>query len=303
MPTNLKHFRVFCDVAATRSFSRGAALSRISQSAATQLVLKLERHYDTTLVDRSKRPLALSAAGQICYQGFREILDRAAAIEEQVRSQGEDIRGEVRVAAIYSVGLYAMNRCMQAFLRRYPQTKARLEFLPPARVYEAVVQQGVDLGLVSYPKAGRGLSVIPLRTEAMALVCNPAHRLARIRKVTVDHLRGEAFVGFDPGLIIRREIDRYLRRHEVEVDVVMEFDNIETMKQAVEIGAGVAILPEPTVRAELERGVLVAPLALADLRRPLGIIHRSRREFPPSVARFVELLRASQEEPPELAGH
>jgi DNA-binding transcriptional LysR family regulator len=301
MPMNLKHFRVFCDVAATRSFSRGAAQSRISQSAATQLVLKLERHFGTVLLDRTKRPPALSAAGQVVYQGFRDILDRAAAMEEQVRTQSEDIRGEVRVAAIYSVGLYVMNRCMQAFLRRYPQAKARLEFLPPARVYEAVLQQQADLGLVSYPKAGRGLSVIPLRTEAMALVCHPAHRLARLRKVTIDQLQGEAFVSFDPGLIIRREIDRTLRKHGVQVDVVMEFDNIETMKQAVEIGVGVSILPEPTVHAEIERGVLVAPLGLPDLRRPLGIIHRTRRAFPPSITRFIELLRASREDLPEIA--
>jgi DNA-binding transcriptional LysR family regulator len=296
MPTNLKHFRVFCDVAATRSFSRGAALNRISQSAATQVVLKLEHHFGTELVDRSKRPLALSAAGQVCCQGFGEILDRWSAIEEQMRSQGEEIRGVVRVAAIYSVGLYAMNRCMQAFLRRYPRAQARLELLPPDRVYEVVRQQNVDLGLVSYPKAGRGLSVIPLRSEEMALVCHPSHRLARLRKVTVDQLQGEAFVGFDSALIIRREIDRYLRRQGLAVDVVMEFDNIETVKQAGQIGVGVSILPEPTVHVELERGSLLAPIVFSDLRRPLGIIHRSRPAFPPRVERFIELVRASQED-------
>jgi DNA-binding transcriptional LysR family regulator len=297
VPMQLKHLKVFCDVATTRSFSRAAALNGISQSAVTQVVQQLEKKLGAQLIDRSKRPFVVSRAGQICLQGYREALDRCAAVQQSVHSQVQEIRGRVRVAAIYSVGLYAMNRCMQDFIRRHPKVKVRLEFLPPARVYEAARKQEVDLGVVSYPRPSRSLSVVPLRAEGMVLVCSPGHRLARIRKVTVDQLRGEAFVAFEPGLIIRREIDQYLRRRRAMVDVVMEFDNIETIKQAVEIGAGISILPEPTVHSEVERGTLaIAPLSLGDLRRPLGIIHRARKAFSPSVASFVELLRASQEE-------
>ena len=297
---NLKQLKVFCDVAATRSFSRGAAQNGVSQSAATQLVHQLERQLGARLFDRSKRPLALTPAGQICFQGYREVLDRCTTVQQRVRSQGEDITGEVRVVAIYSVGLYAMNRCMQSFLRRYPKAKLRLEFQPPTRVYDAVRKQEADLGVVSYPKASRSLSVVPLRTEAMVMVCSPSHRLARIKNVTGEQLRGETFVTFESGLIVRREIDKYLRQHRVMVDITMEFDNIETIKQAVEIGAGISILPEPTVRVEVERGMLaIVPLEMGELRRPLGIIHRARKAFTPSVARFVELLRASQDEQPQ----
>jgi DNA-binding transcriptional LysR family regulator len=293
----LRHLKVFCDVAATRSFSRAAAMNGISQSAVTQLIQQLEKQLGAELLDRSKRPLVVSRAGQVCFQGYREVLDRCAAIEQRVHSQGEEISGEVRVAAIYSVGLYAMNRCMQDFIRRYPKVKVRLEFLPPARVYDTTRKQEVDLGVVSYPRPSRSLSVVPLRTEGMVLVCSPSHRLARIKKVTMDQLTGEPFVAFEPELLIRREIDKYLRKRRTLVDVVMEFDNIETIKRAVEIGAGISILPEPTVHSEVERGTLaLAPLSLGDLRRPLGIIHRARKAFTPSVARFVELLRASPEE-------
>ena len=296
----IRHLKVFCDVAATRSFSRGAALNHVTQSAATQVVRQIEKHLGVDLIDRSKRPLVLSPAGQICYQGSREILDRWTVIQEQVRSRGEDLRGVVRVAAIYSVGIYAMNRTMQAFMTRHPKAKVRLEFLPPNRVYEEVRKQEADLGVVSYPRVSRGIAVIPLRNEEMCLVCSPAHRLARIRRLGVEQLQGEAFVAFEAGLMIRREIDGYLRRQGVQVDVVMEFDNIETIKQAVEIGAGVSILPRPTVQAEVERRSLeIAPLAIGDLRRPLGIIHRARRPFAPRVARFVELLKASQQAPGE----
>jgi DNA-binding transcriptional LysR family regulator len=75
----------------------------------------------------------------------------------------------------------------------------------------------------------------------------------------------------------------------------MEFDNIETIKQAVEIGAGISILPEPTVRREVETGTLVAiPLIAPVLKRPIGIIHRQRKVFTPTATKFMKMLLASQ---------
>ena len=119
----------------------------------------------------------------------------------------------------------------------------RLEYLHPHRVVEAVENDQADLGLVSYPKASRTIKAITWREEPMVLVCSPVHRLAGQSSVGLTELAGESMIGFDADLTIRREIDRVLNLHNVEVRVVMEFDNIETIKRAIEIDAGVALLP------------------------------------------------------------
>ena len=116
----------------------------------------------------------------------------------------------------------------------------------------------VDLGIVSYPTSTTEISVLPLRSERMVVVCHPNHALARCEAVTAEHLEGEDFIGFDRDLSIRKEIDKFLRQRSVTIRMVMEFDNIETIKQAVEIGAGISILPEPTVRREMKSGTLAA---------------------------------------------
>lgn len=289
----VRQLQLFCDIAEAHSFSKGAALNGVTQAAASQLVRQLEKNYATALIDRSTRPLTLTASGQVCYQAFREIIDRLAALKK-VGAKRDELKGEVRVAAIYSVGLYAIGRRMQEFMNLHPQVKVRLVFLPPNKVYEAVEADDADLGLISYPKASRTLSVVPLYSEQTAFVCHPRHRLARAEQVNIEQLRGEPFVAFEPNLIIRRKIDQYLRARKVAVRIVMEFDNIETIKQAVEIGAGISILPEPTVHAEVERGVMaLLPVALPDLRRPLGILRRRKRELDPCAEGFVQLLTAS----------
>jgi len=288
---NIETLRIFCDVVQHQSFSRGAAVNDVSQSAATQSVHRVEKHFGVQLVDRSKRPFVLTPEGQACYEGFREVLELYDAVEARVRSLRAEITGTVRVAAIYSVGLHDMRHSMQDFMRRYPKANVRLEYLRPNKVVEAVLGAEADLGIISYPLATPDLAVVTLRSEKMVLVCHPGHKLAKEKAVTAEHLRGEDFVGFDRDLSIRKEIDRYLRQRSVSINVVAEFDNIETIKQAVEIGAGVSILPEPTVREEVQTKSLASVRLIApELKRPIGIIHRQRRVFTPTTAKFVELL-------------
>ncbi len=292
---NIETLRVFCDVVQHQSFSRGAAVNGVSQSAATQSVHRVERHFGAQLVDRSKRPFVLTAEGQACYDGFREVLDLYDGVEARIRSLREEIAGIVRVAAIYSVGLHDMSRCMQDFMRLYPKAKVQLEYQRPNKVYDAVLNGEVDLGILSYPISSSDLSVIPLRSERMVLVCSPTHKLAGKEAVTAEHLQGENMIGFDRDLIIRKEIDKYLRQRSVPVQVVMEFDNIQTIKQAVEIGAGISILPEPTVREETRNHRLSSVRLIApELRRPIGIVHRHRRVFTPTAGKFVEMLQEVQ---------
>lgn len=292
---NIETIRLFCDVVQHQSFSRGAAANEVSQSAATQSVHRMERHFGVQLVDRTKRPFVLTPEGQACYEGLREMLEVYDSVEARVRSLRKEVGGTVRVAAIYSIGLHDMSRCMQQFMRRYPKAKVRLEYLRPNKIYDAVLNSEIDLGVVSYPASSADIAVVPLRSERMVLVCHPEHKLAGRKAITAEHLRDEGFVAFDRDLIIRKEVDRYLRQRSVSVRVVMEFDNIETIKQAVEIGAGISILPEPTVRRETQAGSLVAVRLIApQLERPIGIIHRQRKTFTPTAMKFMELLKLQQ---------
>lgn len=289
---NIDMLKVFCSVVEQQSFSLGAAMHHISQSAATQAVQRLEEHFGTQLLDRRRRPPVLTPAGAICYDEFRKIIGMYDAVADRIRVLGDEIQGHFRVAAIYSVGLYGLGHCMQQFMVSYPKARIQLEFLRPADVYAAVQSGRVDLGLVSYPTALRGLKVIPLQSEEMVLTCHAKHPLAGRKSVSLAAIGGEKFVGFDRELPIRKEIDRQLRQQGISVEVVLEFDNIETIKQAVEIGAGVSILPEPTVCKEAKIGTLNAVrLRGVSLQRPIGIIHRDRLMFSPTVTRFVELLQ------------
>ena len=297
----LEALHLYCNIVRLHSFSKAAADSGISQSAASQAVQQIEGELRVSLLDRSKRPFGVTAEGTKFYETCRKMLEGFERTRTEITASQQELGGAVRVAAIYSVGLHGISGPMQRFLSLYPKAKVRLECLHPHQVVEAVTNDEADLGVLSYPPANRALTVVPLRSEATVFVCPPSHRLARKKRVEPEDLNGEPFVAFDANLAIRKAIDRALRKRGVRPNVVMEFDNVETIKQAIINGAGVSLLPAPTIMKEVAlRTLSVVPFNDPGLVRPIGAIHRHGKLLTPAVARFLELLQ--QPETPVLAG-
>jgi DNA-binding transcriptional LysR family regulator len=295
----LEALQVFCDVVRYRSFSQAAEINHVTQSAASQIVSQLEKRLGVRLIDRSTRPLQPTSAGRDYYEGCKEILDQYQDLEASIRNGQIHLAATVQVAAIYSVGLGNMGQYVERFLALEPRANIHIDYLHPDQVYGRVIEGTADFGLVSFPRKSRELTAVPWREEEMVLACAPSHELARARAIKPSQLRGHKYIAFDRHLVIRREVDRFLRDHGVTVRVALEFDNIENIKKAIEIAAGVALLPEPTLRREVEAGTLVArPLSGSKLVRPLGIIHRRHPSFSSTARAFLALLRQPLEAGP-----
>jgi DNA-binding transcriptional LysR family regulator len=273
--------------------SKGAAHCGISQSAASQHVQEVERQLGVTLFDRTKRPLELTPAGETYVEFCRDVLRREDEFRDRLDRLKGAVEGTVRVASIYSIGLSEMTRLTREFAERYPAAELQVEYMRPERIYEAVREGTADLGLVSYPESSRDIEALLWRREEMQVAAPPSHPLAERSEVNPADLDGITFIGFDEDLSIRRELDRFFKSQGVSVNVLMHFDNIQTIKEAVALGSGVSILPARTMQAEIEQGRLVAiRLNAPELARPVGIIRRRRMTFHRAAAAFVDLLLA-----------
>ncbi len=294
----LESLKVFCDVARCRSFSQAAALNGLSQSAASQIVLTLEERLGTQLINRATRPLKLTELGRVYFEGCQRVWEQYQELELAIRQAQSEQAATVRVAAIYSVGFRDMSQYVERFRSAQPGADVRIEYLHPDRVYEKVRDGAADFGLVSFPRKARDLRHYPWREEEMVLACSPRHPLARNLAVLPEQIGGQKYIAFEKGLVIRREVDRFLRAHRAAPETVCEFDNIENIKKAVEID-GVALLPEPTLRREVQGGTLVAlPLVLGNgehFVRPLGIIQSRHHKLSATARRFLELLRQPED--------
>jgi DNA-binding transcriptional LysR family regulator len=289
---NLRNIEIFCDIATHRSFSKAALVRQVSQPAVSQALQQLEEELGVTLVDRSQRPIDLTAAGSVYLQRCQKWLEEYREIEDLVRRFDGKLAGRVRLASIYSVGLLQMSGYVHSYTQEYPDVQVALDYAPPDEIYRRVLRDEVDFGIVSFPREGGEIGCIPWQNQEMVLATAPGHHLAERGAVVVRELQGENFVGFTADLMICRKTEKLLKKSDVSVNVVHQFDNVETVKRAVEIDLGMAILPLETMRREIEFGTLHA-VRLADVEffRPLGVVHKRHKHLSRAAEKFVERLR------------
>lgn len=287
----IRALRVFCDIASQRSFSRAAAVHGMTQSAASQIVHHLESDLAVQLIDRSKRPLVLTPAGQLYYEGLQRVLHDYQTLDHEVRSFGKRLAGHVEVAAIYSVGLSYMPAAKAEFAKRHPNVNLHVEYVTPERVFEQVIEGVADLGLISYPKSTRQVHCVTWQQEPIKLICSPDHPLSDRSEISLAELDGQLMMGFDASLKVQQEIATYLSRRGVRPHFDTGFDNIDSLIRAIQLNNGIGILPEPSVRREIAADSLrVVRCPELELTRPLGIIWRRGARLGPASMEFGTLL-------------
>ena len=289
---HIETLRTFCDLVETGSFSRAAQLNYVSQSAVSQQIKMLETRYDCVLIER--RPAhgtTPTDAGRLLYGECRPMLDRLRQVEERLRHPAATMIGPVRIATVYSVGLHALPPYVSRFMKAHPHVRVHIEYSRTNRICDACLNDSIDLGIVAFPVRRTSITALPWRQEKLVLVCQPGHRLTRTRRVRLRQILNEDFVAFERDIPTRRTIDRMLKDHGVAVNRVMEFDNIETIKRAIEVGSGVSILPEGTVASEVQGGTLVIrEFSEGPFTRTIGAIHRRGRTLSAAAREFLRLL-------------
>jgi len=287
----IESLKVFCDLSETQSFTKAAQINEVTQSAVSQTVSAMEKQFRALLVERSKKNFRLTPEGQMVYDSGKEILEAYAGLHSKLQELKDVISGTIRLSTVYSVGLHELPPFVQRFLKDFPHVNVHVEYRRANQVYEDVLGNVVDLGIAAYPTRDSKLELVPLRKDALVLICNPQHPFAKLKTVSLKALAGQKFVGYERDIPTQKALDKIFREHGVTPQTVMEFDNVETIKRAVEIDSGVAIVPETTIQQEVKARTLVAVgLENANCVRPVGLIYKKSRVLSPAMKRFIELL-------------
>ena len=288
----IETFKMFCDLVETESFTKAAQLNEVTQSAVSQQVSALERIFKSVLIERRKKTFKLTPEGQVVYDYGMEIVRTSNSLHDRLEELKDIISGSIRVSTIYSIGLYGLPAYVKKFMLSYPTVNVHVEYRHDDQVYDDVLSNDVEFGLVAYPVKDLKLEIVALRKEPLVLVCHPQHPFAKRDKVRLQELSGQDFVGFGPDIPTRRALDRILKTHGASVRYAMEFDNIDTVKRAVEIEAGVAIVPAATVVAEVAKQTLVAvPFADGDFFRPTAAIYKKKKTLTPAMKQLLTVLK------------
>src|SRR5208283_887214 len=264
----------------------------VTQSAVSQQISSLERIFKSLLIERSKKRFRLTREGQVLYDYSKQIIQTYESLHSKLQELKDIISGTIRVATIYSIGLHDLPPYVKKFMKNYPTVNIHVEYRRANQVYEDVFSNVVDLGLVAYPTKDSKLEIVPLRKEPLVLICHPQHPFAKQKSVKLKQLAGQKVIGFEPDIPTRKALDKILKEHGVDIKHAMEFDNVETVKRAVEIDAGVSIVTEGTVIQEVSKQALVSlPIYDGEFYRPLAAIYKKNKVLSPAMKQFLTILK------------
>jgi DNA-binding transcriptional LysR family regulator len=291
---HVETFKVFCDLVEMQSFSLAAERNFVTQSAVSQQIRTLEEKFKRKLLERvrGRREIKLTPAGEVFYRECKNVLDAYGQLTENMNTLVGRVSGTVKVATVYSVGLHELPPKVREFMSKFPSIKIDLEYSRTTRVVRDVLKGVVELGVVAFPEPRKGLTIVPMASDRLVLITSPEHELSSKDKIEVKELKGRDFVLFERDIPTRKATDKILRSYGVSVQKVAEFDNIETIKRAVEVGFGIAIVPHPSVVDEENNGQLsVVKFSEKEWSRTVAVVYRADRDLSLPAKKFVELLK------------
>lgn len=289
---HIETLKIFRDLVDLQSFSKTAERHFLSQSAVSQRLAQLETAHKCQLINRKKRPITPTKAGRLLYNAAQDMLERYEQLTNELIAMESSTSSRINVGAIFSIGMHALPAYVKKFMVGHPDVNVHIEYFSAAKIYELVLAGDIDIGLVAVPKKDKRLDVYDFENEPLVLACSPKHHLARESHVDIHKLQFERFIAFEKNVPTRVWIDSILERYNTAVRVVMEFDNIETVKRAVEINSGISILPQTAILQELGDGTLKAiPFSNEQPVRPTAIIIRKNKILGEAGRYFVELLQ------------
>ena len=290
----IESLKVFCDLAETTSFTKAAQINGVTQSAVSQQISSLETKFDAALIERSKKKFTLTKEGETFYKYSKQIVQSYDELRHKIQEIQNVVTGTIKVVTIYSIGLHELPPYLKKFLKKHPTVNVSVEYRRATQLYEDIISGMADIGLVAYPQKDPRLHITSLAEDMLVLICHPDHPLAQKPRVKLSEIASHKFVAFEPDIPTRRAIDKILRDRGVEVIHAMEFDNIETVKRAVEIDAGISIVPRSPVAQEVaKKTIAMVEIEDEQFYRPLAAVHKKSKVLSPAMKEFLALLKKS----------
>ena len=288
----LRQLRTFKTVADLKSFSLAAQHLRLSQPSVSYQVKELEEALGLPLLDRLGKSVHLTEAGSILYSYTRrtlDVLDEAAVAFEEMRGIK---RGNLRVGASTTVGIYLLPAALGAFKKLHPGIVISLEIGTRVRVQEQVLLNELDLAVVGPALKDPDLAILPFVSDELVVIAPAGHALAGRRGLKLKELESQPFVMREPASGSRWSLEKAARKAGAKLNVAMELGSNGAIKHAVESGLGLAVISRYACALELSSKRLVElDIKEFPIRRDWHIVHLRRRRLPASVLAFIAFLK------------
>lgn len=289
----IRHLKIFTAVADNGGMSRAAKKLHISQPSISQAIAELEKHYGVKLFERLSQKLYLTKEGELMLSFSRHILDSFEHMEEAMNQAVA--MTSLRIGCSVSVGTCLINDILDEAEKRIPECQISVNVTNSSEVEREILHNEVDLGIVEGILESKDLIVTPICKDEMVVVCGKDHRLAKEERVTLEMLRGQAYISRESGSSERNQIEKMLEEHGIQLQRTFCSTNTEAIKNAVIRGRGIAVFSTRMIEAERRNGeIVVLPLREISVTRNINMVIHKNKYLSAEILALQEILLSSR---------
>lgn len=250
----LRHFQIFVSVCDTMNMTAAAQKLFLSQSAVSQAIAEMERHYGARLFERLSRKLYLTESGAKLIGYARHIV----GMNEDIEKEMKNFRAFhlLRVGASVTVGASVLPKLAAAFLREHPETRVEAVEDNTRQIEQMLLRDEVDVGLVEGDITSPELVNRPFMRDELVLICGKAHRFAGTGLATPKELEREPFIIREKGSGTRQTFEKTMASNGLIWHAAWVCNNADTIKNAVSENLGVSVISRRSVETEVKVGCL-----------------------------------------------
>ncbi len=290
---NLHQLEIFYVVAQSRSITGAASDLHLTQPAVSLQIKALEKDLGLPLLERGGPKLRLTQAGEVLYRCAVSMLHAKDEAERSIAELSAATKGKLILGANTTGGMYLLPRIVREFKELYPQTEVIFHIEPTELIYEKILQNVVDMGLVGGPTQDRRFGVELICLDHVALIVSPTHPFARAGKVGAGDLKAQPCILPLQGSRTRQFVERKLKEEGVTLRVAMQLPGTEAVKKAVEANLGIGFVSQYAVERECSLGDLkIIPIERIELTRYMELIYRRHKYFSPVAQHFREFVHS-----------
>jgi molybdate transport repressor ModE-like protein len=282
--------RSFLEVAECGSISAAARRLMVTQPALSRRLQQLEQELEAPLLERSRKGVSLTEQGRFLAREGRALVERWERLKDGLGALTKLETGLVRVGGGATAVSFLLPPAIAQFQRSHPGVLLQVKEAGSRDVERDVIEERLELGIVTLPVQSRELEVSPLRTDRIVLVAASDHALAKRARVPVSALEGQDLVGFESPSAIRTLIDDALREAGVRMHVVMELRSIPAILRMVATTRCLAFVSSLGLRED-DRSTKVIPVTGLRITRGLAVIRKQDRSLSPAAAAFARAIR------------
>ncbi len=277
-------------------FNRATTRLHITQPALSYQIKQLERELEVKLFDRRPGGVTPTEAGRLLAHHARNIMEAVREARRAVDNLSGGTTGEVRIGTINSIGIYFLPQVLWRLKQKYPNISLNVLYRHSSEVIDALLENRIDLALVANPSFDRRLQAETIIEEQVSLVCNRTHPLFGRKSIRPAELKGLQFVSLSQESPTGRLVKDFMARLGISIEPVVSTDNVETVKRMVEVGMGVAFLPDMVTSEDVScsddtGGKLYRLEVGKSLVRRIALVHWKNTELTRAASSFIDALK------------